>query len=154
MEKKHFLTREGLVKLQGELEVLRTAGRQEVAEKIQRAKEMGSTENNAEYDDAKNEQFFLEGKIQKLESMIANAEILEAPHSTATVRLGSKVKVRDQDGRVESFTIVDRAEANSLEGKISNDSPVGKALLGRRVGAKVAVPVPAGTLTLHIAGVE
>ncbi len=154
MEKKHFLTREGLDGLQAELEELRTAGRREVADKIKRAKEMGGTENNAEYDDAKNEQFFLEGKVQKLESQIANSVVIDSPHSTATVKLGSRVKVRDQEGREEVYTVVDAAEAKAMEGKISSESPVGKSLLGRRVGAKVAVPVPAGTLTLHIISVE
>lgn len=154
MEKKHFLTREGLEKLQAELEELRTVGRREVAEKIRHAKEMGGTENNAEYDDAKNEQSFLEGKIQKLESQIANAAVIDAPHTTATVKLGSRARVRDQDGKEESYIIVDGAEADPLDGKISSDSPVGRSLLGRRVGAKVSVPVPAGTLTLHILSVE
>lgn len=154
MEKKHFLTREGIEKLHAELEELRTAGRREVAEKIRRAKEMGGTENNAEYDDAKNEQSFLEGKIQKLESQIANAEVIDAPHTTATVKLGSRVKVRDQDGKEDYYTIVDAAEANPLDGRISSDSPVGRSLLGRRVGARVSVPAPAGTLTLHILAVE
>ncbi|MBI2857488.1 MAG: transcription elongation factor GreA [Chloroflexi bacterium] len=154
MEKKHFLTREGMENLQAELEALRTQGRKEVAEKIRRAKEMGGTDNNAEYDDAKNEQFFLEGKVQKLESQIANSVIITSPHSTATVKLGSRVKVRDQDGREEIYTLVDAAEARAMDGKISTDSPVGKSLLGRRVGARVAVPVPAGKLTLHIISVE
>ena len=154
MEKKHFLTREGLEKLQAELEDLRTTGRREVADKIKRAKEMGGTDNNAEYDDAKNEQSFLEGKIQKLESMINNAVVIGSPHHTATVKLGSRVKVRDQDGREEYYTIVDGAEANTLDGRISNESPVGRSLLGKRVGSKVAVPVPAGTIKLHVLGVE
>lgn len=154
MEKKHFLTREGLDKLQAELEALRTAGRREIAEKIQRAKEMGGAENNAEYDDAKNQQSFLEGKVQKLESQIANAVVIDSPHSTATVKLGSRIRVRDQDGKEELYTIVDAAEASPLDGKISSEAPVGKALLGRRVGARVSIPVPAGTLALHIISVE
>jgi transcription elongation factor GreA len=154
VEKKHFLTREGLNKLQTELEDLSTTGRREVADKIKRAKEMGGTDNNAEYDDAKNEQSFLEGNIQKLESMINNAVLLDSPHSTATVKLGSKVKVRDQEGREEFYTIVDAAEASPLDGKISNESPVGRSLLGKKTGAKVAVPAPVGTLTFHILSVE
>lgn len=154
MEKKHFLTRDGLAKLQEELEQLRNAGRRDVADKIKRAKEMGGTENNAEYDIAKNDQSFLEGKILKLESMIANAVIIDEPPSSATIKLGARVVVRDQDGREEHYRIVDPAESDPLDGRISSDSPVGKSLMGRRAGAKVVVPVPAGTITLRVVRVE
>ncbi|MEW6033495.1 MAG: transcription elongation factor GreA [Chloroflexota bacterium] len=154
MEKKHFLTREALDKLQMELEELRSAGRREVAEKIKRAKEMGGTENNAEYDYAKEEQALLEGKILKLESIINSAVVRSSPRSSATVKLGSQVAVRDQDGKEERYIIVDQVEASPLEGKISCDSPVGRALLGKKAGSRVSIPVPAGTLTLRVLRVE
>ena len=154
MEKHHFLTREGLDKIQVELENLRSEGRQEVAEKIKRAKEMGGTENNAEYDDAKNEQAFLEGKILKLESLLNSTSVLDEANLSTTVHLGSTVVVRDQDGREERYSIVDGAEANPLEGRISFDSPVGKALLSKKAGSRVKVPVPAGTLNLFILSID
>lgn len=154
MEKKHFLTQDALEKRKVEVEELRTSGRREVAEKISRAKEVGGTDNNAEYDDAKREQSFLEGKIRKLESLIASVEVVNLPPSSPVVKLGSRVVVRDQDGKEERYTIVDGLESNPLNGKISADSPVGRSLLGKKAHAKVSIPVPAGTLTLHILAIE
>ncbi len=152
-EKEHFLTPEGLAKLEEELEHLRTVRRQEVAEKIQRAKELRSTVNTPEYEEAKNEQGFVEGRIQAIERIIKNAVIIH-PEAADLVQLGSKVKVHHQDGNEEDYIIVGSAEANPAEGKISNESPVGKALLGKRVGDKVEVSVPAGVLKLKIVEIK
>jgi len=150
-EKGDFLTPEGLAKLEQELEYLRTVRRQEVAEKIQRAKELRSTVNTPEYEEAKNEQGFIEGRILDIERIIKNATIIhhEAVPSDV-VQLGSTVRVCHQDGTEEHYTIVGSAEANPGEGKISNVSPVGKALLSKRVGDEVEVVAPAGVLKLKI----
>ena len=149
-EKQVFLTSEGLAKLEAELEHLRTARRSEVAEKIHRAKELG-TVNNAEYDDAKNEQAFVEGRILTLEKMLRNAAIIP---STAVpsgwVRVGSRVTVRNQEGGLETYTIVGSAEADPSQGLISNESPVGRTLLGKKVGEEVQVRAPAGVLRMTV----
>jgi len=152
-EKEIFLTPEGLAKLEQELEYLRTVRRQEVAERIQTAKELRSTVSSPEYEDAKNEQGFVEGRILELERIIKNAVIIH-PETADLVQLGSKVTVQHQDGSEEHYTIVGRAEANPGEGKISNESPVGKALLGKRVGDEVEVTVPAGVLKLTITEIK
>ena len=152
-ERENFLTPEGLAKLEEELEYLRTVRRQEVAEKIQQAKELRSAVSSPEYEDAKNEQGFVEGRILALEKLIKNAVIIH--HETADlVQIGSKVTVHHQDGSEENYTIVGSAEANPGEGKISNVSPVGKALLGKRVGDEVEVAVPAGVLKVKIVGIS
>jgi len=147
------LTREGLAKLERELEYLRTVRRQEVAGRIHQAKELASTQNNAEYDDAKNEQAFVEGRILTLEKMIQNAVIIEEHHSSR-VELGSKVSVATADGKEEHYTIVGSAEASPKNGRISNESPVGRALLGKSVGEEVQVQVPAGVLRLTITVID
>jgi transcription elongation factor GreA len=149
-EKKIMITQEGLAKLQSELEELLSARRQEVAGKIKRAREMGGTENNAEYDDAKNEQAFVEGRILTLENIVKNAVVIESPALPGVVELGNKVLIQNQGGKIDQFTIVGSAEANPIEGKISNESPVGQALLDRKVGDEVEVPTPAGMLKLTI----
>jgi len=149
-QKKILLTQDGLIKIERELEHLKTVRRPEVADKIKRAREMGGTENNAEYEDAKNEQSFIEGKILTHENTIKNATIIEAAVSPDIVELGDSIVIENQDGKVEQFTIVGSAEANPTEGKISNESPVGRSLLGKKVGDNVKVKIPAGTLDLRI----
>jgi len=149
-QKKILLTQDGLIKIERELEHLKTVRRPEVADKIKRAREMGGTENNAEYEDAKNEQSFIEGKILTHENTLKNATIIEAAVSPDIVELGDSIVIENQDGKVEQFTIVGSAEANPTEGKISNESPVGRSLLGKKVGDTVKVKIPAGTLDLRI----
>ncbi|MFC1905632.1 transcription elongation factor GreA [Chloroflexota bacterium] len=144
------LTKPGLAKLESELQQLVTVQRPAVADKIKRAREMGGTENNAEYDDAKNGQAFIEGKILMLENTIRNAVIIEAPAVPGTVELGDKVLIENQDGKIEQYTIVGSAEADPIEGKISNESPVGRALLGKKAGDNVEVKTPAGLYMLSI----
>jgi transcription elongation factor GreA len=148
------LTREGLAKLEAELEHLRTVRRQEIADRIHQAKELASAQNNAEYDDAKNEQAFVEGRIMTLESMIQKAVIIKEGTHSNRVELGSKVVVVNADGRKEHYTIVGSAEARPKDGRISNESPVGEALLGKTVGEEVQVQVPAGILRLTITAVS
>jgi len=149
-EKEVFLTQEGLDKLSEELENLHLHRRHEVAEKIRRAKEAGSTVNNAEYDDAKNEQAFVEGRILTLESMIKNAKIIEEDTHSDKVKLGSHVVVENQDGEKEEYAIVGSAEASPKDGKISNESPIGKALMSKKVGQAAQVKAPAGTIKLTV----
>jgi len=145
-----LLTPNGLAKIERELEQLRTVRRPEVADKIKRAREMGGTENNAEYEDAKNEQSFIEGKILAFENTIKNATIIEAAISPGIVELGDTILIENQDGKIEQFVLVGSTESNPTEGKISNESPVGKALLGKKTGDIVKVKIPAGLLELRI----
>lgn len=154
-QKEVFLTPEGLEKLKAELDYLRSVRRQQVADQIHRAKELGGTVDNAEYDDAKNEQAFVEGRILTLEKMIKNAIIIQEEKApSSAVKLGSKVTVRSKDGGKELYTIVGSAEANPSEGKISNESPVGHALMGKRVGDEVEVHAPVGARKLKIVAIE
>jgi len=145
-----LVTKEGLSKLQTELNDLISVKREEVALKIKRAREMGGTENNAEYEDAKNEQAFIEGKILMLENTLRNADIIETPATPGLVEIGDKVLIQNQDGKIDQFVIVGSAESNPNDGKISNESPVGHALLGKKVGDQVEVKTPAGKLKLLI----
>ncbi len=149
-QKKYDITAEGLEKLKAEYEQLVSVRRQEVADKIKRAREMGGTENNAEYEDAKNEQAFIEGRISSLENIINNARIIEAPHRPGVVELGDTVLIQNQDGKFDRYTIVGTTEANPADGKISCESPVGKALLGKKKGDKVEVHTPSGKVKIQI----
>lgn len=156
VEKSIPLTKEGLRRLEEELHYLKTVRRQQVADRIHQAMELVRTVNNAEYDDAKNEQAFVEGRILTLEHILQNAFIIdeERAHTASHVQLGSTVTVIHPDGKAEEYTIVGAAEANPREGRISNESPVGRALLGKRVGDKVQVAVPAGMVELTIASIH
>ncbi len=150
-----LLTPEGLNKLKVELEHLFTVRRVEVAEKILRARELGGTDNNAEYDDAKNDQAFVEGRILTLENMINHASLIESEEApTGRVGLGSQVTVSSQNGGKEHYTVVGSVEADPTGGKISNESPVGSALLGKKVGDKVEIEVPAGVIKLVIVDID
>ncbi|MDP3768262.1 MAG: transcription elongation factor GreA [Dehalococcoidia bacterium] len=144
-----LLTEEGLSKLGQELDHLKTALRPQVAERIRQSKELASTQNNAEYDDAKNEQAFIEGRILTLEKLIQDATIIdeEQAHHASQVQIGSTVTVSAGKGmKPQEFHIVGSAEADPKEGRISNESPVGQALLGKRVGDQVQVSAPKGVL--------
>ncbi|MBF6606606.1 MAG: transcription elongation factor GreA [Chloroflexi bacterium] len=149
MNKPTYLSREGLEGLKSELEEMTNVRRAEVASRIHDAKEHGDLSENAEYEDAKNEQAFVEGRIQTLQSLIKNATIIDEHHSVDHVQIGSTVSVTGEDGD-ESFTIVGSTEAKPAAGRISNESPVGRALLGRRKGDKVLVHVPAGDFTYTV----
>ena len=147
-----YLSRDGLAKLRAELDEMVTVKRPEVADRIHDAKEHGDLSENAEYEDAKNEQAFVEGRIQTLEALIKNATIIDENHSTDHVQIGSTVAVESPDGK-ETFTIVGSTEAKPAEGRISNESPVGRALLGKKKGEKVVVRVPAGDFTYKIVSI-
>ncbi len=148
-----YLSREGLQKLREELDELVNLRRAEVAGRIHDAKEHGDLTENAEYEDAKNEQAFVEGRIQMLESLIKNATLIDEHHSNDHVQIGSTVKVSGPDGN-QTFTIVGSTEAKPTEGRISNESPVGRALLGKKKGENVSVQVPAGDIAYKITGIS
>lgn len=148
-----LLTKEGLTKLEQELEHLKTVRRPEVGERIRVSKELTSTQNNAEFDDAKNEQAFVEGRILTLDQMITDATIIDEEHAhrATKVEVGSLVTVSEgKDRKGQEFHIVGSAEADPKEGRISNESPVGIALLGKRVGDAIQVNVPKGILRYTI----
>ncbi len=151
-EKEVLLTPAGLKKLEDELEQLKSVKRREVAERIKLAISYGDISENSEYEDAKNEQAFVEGRIITLEKMLRNARVIhEEEVDTQVVSIGSTVKVRDVEFNEDiEYVIVGSAESDPLENKISNESPVGKALLGKKVGSKVEIQVPAGKIEYEI----
>ena len=152
MAKQYLLTVEGLKKLENELETLKTVTRKEIADKIKIALSFGDLSENSEYDEAKNEQAKVESRIAELEIMLKNAKIIDEDEiSTETVNVGSRVKVLDVEFEDEmEYTIVGSAEADPAQGLISDESPVGQALMGSAVGDTVTVEAPAGELSFKI----
>ena len=151
-EKKNLMTYAGLKKLEDELQDLKVVQRKEVADKIREAREQGDLSENAEYDAAKDEQRDIEARIEEIEKILKNAEVVvEDEVDTDKINLGCKVTVYDFEFEEEmEFKIVGSTESNSLQGKISNESPVGKALIGKTVGATVAVETQAGVIEYDI----
>lgn len=150
-----YVTEDGLKKLEEELEQLQTAKRQEVALRLHEAMQDGELIDNAEYEAAKNEQAFVEGRILELERMLSQARIIERGNSKDKVTIGSTVEVKEKGGRKsETFTIVGVAEANPKEGLISNESPMGSALLDHKVGEFVEVKAPAGAIQYRIVKIK
>lgn len=147
-----ILTREGLEQLEQELEHLRTVKRTEVKERLKEAIALGDLSENSEYDDAKNEQAFMEGRILELEKMIRNAKIIEEGEQQADViRVGSLVTVKDIEfDEITEYRLVGTVEADPMNNRISNESPVGRALLGHKAGEVIDVEVPAGVIQLEI----
>lgn len=147
-----FLTKEGFQKLQDELDYLRTVKRQEVADRLHEAMEGGELIENAEYEAAKNEQAFVEGRIQELEILLATARVIEDDkrRKADAVQVGSTVTIQEEGLEEETYTIVGAAEANPREGKISNESPMGRAILNHRPGDEVQVETPDGSYTVRI----
>ena len=152
LEQPVYLTNDGLKKAEERLEYLKAVRRSEVAERIKQAKEFGDLSENSEYDDAKNEQAFIEGEIQNLERMLRNAVVIKENDTASNlVSVGSKVSVRDESNKEEfSYTIVGTAEADPFADKISNESPLGKSLLGKKNGDVVEVSLPIGTARYKI----
>ncbi len=155
-DKVYPMTLEGKEKLEKELENLKTVKRKEVVERIKIARSFGDLSENSEYDAAKDEQAFVEGRISTLENMIRNAKIIqEDDMNSDTVQLGKKVTfIELPDGDKETYTIVGSAEADPFEGKISNDSPIAKSLLGHKIGAQVTVQTPGGEMSVKIVEVS
>jgi transcription elongation factor GreA len=155
-EKKFHMTEEGKQKLIDELEILKTEKRKEVVEKIKIARGFGDLSENAEYDSAKEEQAFVESRIAQLENMIRNAEIIQDDNSNPdVVSMGKSVTfIELPDGDKETYTIVGSAEADPFEGKISNDSPMGRSLIGKGIGQEVSVQTPGGEMNVKIIEVK
>ena len=149
-----YVTRDGLKKLEEELEYLRTIKRAEVAQRLHDAMGEGDIDENAEYDDAKNEQSFVEGRILTLETMIKNAVLIQEGKHRDQVVLGSTVTIVEEGGEPETYHLVGSAEADPRQGRISNQSPLGRALLGKRVGDTVTVSAPAGVLSFQIIAIR
>ena len=150
-----YLTREGLEKLQAELTELRINRRREVADRIQQARERGGTVSNAEYEEAINERTFVESRIQTLSEMISSASIIaEERGDRDAVDVGAKVTIRNPQGKPATYTITGSAESDPAQGKISNVSPIGKSLLGKKVGEVAEVNVPSGKIELEIISIE
>ena len=155
-EKKNILTYEGLRKYEEELHELKVVKRQEVAQKIKEAREQGDLSENAEYDAAKDEQRDIEARIEALEKILKNAEVVvEEDVDLNKISIGCKVKIKDLELDEDlEYKIVGSSEANSLKGKISNESPVGKALIGAKKGQTVTVETQAGTIKYKVLGIE
>lgn len=155
-EKKNLLTYEGLKALEDELHDLKVNRRKEVAEKIKEAREQGDLSENAEYDAAKDEQRDIEARIEEIEKILKNAEVvIEEDVDLEKVNIGCTVKVFDEEYEEElEFKIVGSSEANSLQGKISNESPVGKALIGKKTGDEIIVETQAGDMKYRILGIQ
>jgi len=151
-KKEVVLTQEGLKKMEEELEYLKSVKRREIAARIKQAIDFGDISENSEYDEAKNEQAFVEGRIALLEEKLRNVKLIdEVDISTDVVGIGSKIKLQDLDtDEVFEYTIVGSAEADPIRNKISNESPVGKALLGKNKGSVVEITVPVGTIRYKI----
>lgn len=150
------LSPEGLGKLQEELDYLRNVKRKEVAERLKEARSLGDLSENSEYDDARNEQAFVEGRIATLENTLRNAIVIEDPGVVGgdEVRLGSTVRLKDLEyGDLLEYTIVGSVEADPAKAKISNESPVGRAILGKKKGTTVEVEAPAGNIKYEIVDV-
>ena len=155
MTQPNYLTREGLEKLQAELTHLRTDRRREVADRIQQSRERGGTVSNAEYEEAINERSFVEGRIQALDDTINNAVIIDEEQGERdSVDVGAKVTVRNPQGKPATYTITGSAESDPAQGKISNVSPIGKSLLGKKVGEVAEVSAPSGKIQLEIIAIE
>jgi transcription elongation factor GreA len=156
MNKQVILTLEGVAKLEEELNYLKTVRRREIANRIKQAIAFGDLSENSEYDEAKNEQAFIEGRIVTLEKMLKNARVIDDEDiTTDVVSIGSKVKVLDVEMNEElEYTIVGSAEADPAKAKISNESPVGRALIGKTVNSEVEVLVPDGIIKMKILDIK
>lgn len=153
-----YLTQNGLDELKAEYKHLTTVKRHEIAEAIQKAREYGDLSENAEYENAKNNQAFVEGRIAQLEKMIANAVIIEnnkkGKNGQNILQIGSTVEIQDEKGKKQTFTIVGSAESDPFNGKISNASPMGNALLGHKLNDVVKVPTPNGVKEITITAIN
>jgi transcription elongation factor GreA len=154
IDQETFLTPEGRNKLEEELHYLKTVRRAEVAQAIHDAKMDGDVSENAGYEEAKRQQGFLEGRIMTIEAMLKNVVLIESNGPSDKVGLGSRVTVVQDGFEPETYAIVGSAEADPADGRISNESPLGKALIGHRVGARVAFETPGGLVEMEILRIE
>ena len=153
--KETYITTEGLEKLKEELSQLKNTKRKEVANRIQAAKDFGDLSENAEYADAKEEQAFTEGRIAELEEFLRNAVVIKEKNGdVAVINIGSRIRIREKKTKEEKeYEIVGSQESDPLSGKISNESPLGKAFLGHKAGDKVSISLPKGVIEYEIVGV-
>lgn len=151
--KEFYLTKDGVEQLKAELEDLTKNQRVKIAARLKEAKEYGDLSENIQWDDAKDQQSFIEGRISEIEHILKNAKVIQSPRKKDKVDLGSTVHLEVENG-VQKYTIVGSTEASPEEGKISNESPIGKALLGRAKGEEVEISVPSGTITYRIADIQ
>ncbi|TAK88822.1 transcription elongation factor GreA [Patescibacteria group bacterium] len=152
-KKEFYLTKEGVEKLKAELEDLTKNQRPQIAKELKEAKEFGDLSENASWDAAKEHQSFVEGRIAEVEQILRNVVIIKAPKKTDKVDIGSTVHLELEDGE-QKYTIVGSTEANPELGKISNESPIGQALMGKGKGEEVEISVPSGTMTYKIKHIE
>ena len=152
-KKEYFLTKDGVDKLKEELDDLTGNQRQKIAVKLREAKEYGDLSENIQWDDAKDQQAFVEGRIAEIEHILKHAQIIESPRKKDAVDLGTTVHVELEEGK-QVYMIVGSTEANPEEGKISNESPIGQALMGKRAGEEVEVSVPSGKMVFKILKIE
>lgn len=151
--KEFYLTKDGVEQLRAELEDLIKNQRVKIAARLKEAKEYGDLSENIQWDDAKDQQSFIEGRISEIEHILKNAKVIQSPRKKDKVDLGSTVHLEVENG-VQKYTIVGSTEASPEEGKISNESPIGKALIGRAKGEEVEITVPSGTITYRIADIQ
>ncbi len=149
-DKTVYLTPEGKQRFQAELRELTQVRRLEIEDRIRQAKEMADEVDDAAFEDAKNEQAFVEGRIRELERILASAQLIDEPARVDYVRMGCRVKVRLDDGEVEAYHIVGPQEADPRRGLVSNESPIGRALIGKRVGDETTVVAPGGSFRMVI----
>ena len=155
MNETHYLTPEGKLKLEVELEELTTKGRIDIAARLKHAISMGDLSENADYHKAKEDQGFLEGRIQEIQAILSHSEVIEQRLSYHEVAIGAKVTIQEQGFDPETYHLVGRKEANPRDGKISHESPIGKALLGHKVGDTVTVELPNNSsIELEIQSIE
>jgi len=152
--KVHFLTPEGRRRLEEELQLLVTVKRKQVADDLRSAREGGDLSENAGYEESKRQQAFVEGRIQELEAILSNAQVLEVNACHDVVALGTHVTVAEEGGDAETYRIVGQTESDPLAGRISNESPLGAALLGKEVGDRVQVQTPDGILYFHVLAIR
>jgi len=153
-QRKYYLTLEGKQKLEAELKELKNNGRMSLAERLKNAISMGDLSENADYHKAKEDQGFLEGRIQEIEAILYHSEVIEMQSNYDKVAVGAKVTIQEEDFPPETYHLVGSQEANPREGKISHESPIGKALIGHEVGDRVTANLPNGSITLVILAIE
>jgi transcription elongation factor GreA len=149
-----YLTTEGFARLRDELRHLTNVRRPAVLGRLRLARESSEVTEHFEYEEAKLERAYVEARIQELERMLAEASLIAEAPAREYVTLGSRVRVRDRDGSVETYVVVGSAEAEPRAGRVSNQSPIGRALLGKRVGSRCVVVAPAGSFTLDVLAIE
>lgn len=154
MTQQTYLSPEGIERLKNELQELKTAKRHEIAKRLQDAKELGDLSENAEYLEAKEAQSLNESRIAELEELLKNVVVIGTPQRKDTVEIGSTIEVKSKDNGVERFSIVGSEEAKPAEGKISNESPLGRAFLGKKIGDEVEIKTPKGMAKYKVIKIE